>query len=142
MYGFCCSKYSLSKKLLFQIKYQPDFAYKSVSYKEARNVVLQSTKHGEVTLPREFIFVFISYFTGLISSEKMSKVGGGSGNWSFQHTLQIYLFKFDNERVRTMSEICSNLTIKTSEWRHCQILHTVYVFSLWTSKCGQGALQL
>ena len=79
MYGFCCSKYSLSKKLLFQIKYQPDFAYKSVSYKEARNVVLQSTKHGEVTLPREFIFVFISYFTGLISSEKMSKMGGGIG---------------------------------------------------------------
>ena len=80
MHGFCSSKDSLSKKLLFQIKYQPDFAHKSVSYKEACNVVLQSTKHGEVTLPRESIFVFISYFAGLISSEKMSKVGGGSGN--------------------------------------------------------------
>ena len=76
MYGFSCSKYSLSNKLLFQIKYQPDFACKSVSYKEACSVVLQSTKYGEVTLPREFIFVFISYFTELISSEKISKVGG------------------------------------------------------------------
>ena len=100
MYGFCCSKYSLSKKLLFQIKYQPDFAYKSVSYKEARNVVLQSTKHGEVTLPREFIFVFISYFTGLISSEKMSKVGGDRG--------------IDRSSIHSKFT-CSNSTIKGSE---------------------------
>ena len=45
--------------------------------KKACIVVLLSSKHEEMTFPREFIFVFIQYLIGAISSEKiLSKVGG------------------------------------------------------------------
>ena len=50
--------------LPFRIKSQPGIAYKSVAYKKACNVVLQSSKYEEITLSHGFIFVFISYFLG------------------------------------------------------------------------------
>ena len=41
------------------------------------NVVLQSFKHEEINVPREFIFVFIPCFTGDDFVKKvLSKVGG------------------------------------------------------------------
>ena len=50
--------------LLFRIKSQPGVAYKSVDYKKTFNVVLKSSENEEITLPHEFIFVFIWYFIG------------------------------------------------------------------------------
>ena len=76
MYRFCSSNAlyteNLSKifQLLFQIKSQLGVAYKSVNYKKAFNVVFQSSKNEEITVPDEFIFVFIMYFIGAILSEK------------------------------------------------------------------------
>ena len=35
-------------------------------------------------------------------------------------TAGIYLLKFNNRKTRTMCEICSKLTIKTPERRHCR----------------------
>ena len=59
--------------------------------------------------------------------------------------LAFYLLKVNNENSWTICEICSIVTIKTSErrhWRHSgvfieQISHAVLVFHccLWTSKC-------
>ena len=76
MYRFCSSNAlyteNLSKifQLLFQIKSQLGVAYKSVNYKKAFNVVFWSSKNEEITVPDEFIFVFMMYFIGAILSEK------------------------------------------------------------------------
>ena len=35
------------------------------------NVVLQSTKHNEITFPHEYIFIFILYFIGAITSKNV-----------------------------------------------------------------------
>ena len=76
MYRFCSSNAlyteNLSKifQLLFQIKSQLGVAYKSVNYKKAFNVVFWSSKNEEITVPDEFIFVFMMYFIGVILSEK------------------------------------------------------------------------
>ena len=44
---------------------QPGVGYKSVSYKKAYNIALQSSsKHEEITLSHECIFAFICYFNG------------------------------------------------------------------------------
>ena len=64
----------------------------------------------------------------------------------------MYLFKVSNTNTRKMCEICSELTIKTPEWRQWrrssvfivnfeQISHVVMVFPLlyWTSKCRLGS---
>ena len=64
----------------------------------------------------------------------------------------MYLFKVSNTHTRKMCEICSELTIKTPEWRQWrrssvfivnfeQISHVVMVFPLlyWTSKCRLGS---
>ena len=45
-------------------------AYKSVNYKKAFNVVFWSSKNEEITVPDEFIFVFMMYFIWAILSEK------------------------------------------------------------------------
>ena len=55
----------------------------------------------------------------------------------------IYMFKVNNGNTRTMCEICSKLTIKTTERRH--IFHTLfwcYHCWLWTSECHLGSLIL
>ena len=44
--------------------------------KKACNTVSQSPKNGEITLPHEFIFVFIRYFNGAVSSEKSCQKQG------------------------------------------------------------------
>ena len=61
--------------LIFQIKFQPGVAYKSVDYKKAFNV-FESAKNEEITFPREFIFVFILYFIGTILLEKSCQKQG------------------------------------------------------------------
>ena len=98
MCGFCCSKclYSASlsvrffltpfdflKFLLFQIKSQQGVAYKSVVYKKACNIVFQSSKNEKITLPCEFIFVFICYFTGQYCRKSLPK--NGSSEWGDDH---------------------------------------------------------
>ena len=49
--------------------------------------------------------------------------------WFFCHAFPagISLFKVDNENSRTMCEICSKLTIKTPEQRHCSRCGVVIV---------------
>ena len=44
--------------------------------KEACNVVFQSFKNEEITLPHEFIFVFIDYFIEEILSKKSCQKWG------------------------------------------------------------------
>ena len=44
--------------------------------KKACNTVSQSSKNGEITLPHEFIFVFIRYSNGTILSEKSCQKQG------------------------------------------------------------------
>ena len=56
--------------LLFQIKSQPADAYKSIVYKRAFKVVFKSSKNEKITMPHEFIFVFVWYFIGVILLEK------------------------------------------------------------------------
>ena len=56
--------------LLFQIKSQPADAYKSIVYKRTFKVVFTSSKNEKITMPHEFIFVFIWYFIGVILLEK------------------------------------------------------------------------
>ena len=51
--------FHLECSLLFRIKSQPGVAYKSVVYKKACNVVFKSSENEKITLPHEFIFVFI-----------------------------------------------------------------------------------
>ena len=56
--------------------------------------------------------------------------------------VDVYSFKVNNGNTRTMCEICSDLTIKTPEWRHWsrsgivinfeRISHIVLVFPLFT----------
>ena len=58
--------------LLFQIKSQLGVADKSF-YKKACNVVFYSSKIEEITLPHEFMFMFIN---GPILLEKSSQKGG------------------------------------------------------------------
>ena len=55
--------------LLFLIKSQPSIAYKSVFYNKACNLVLQSSKHEEITFPYESIL------------SKKGKNCGGAGLW-------------------------------------------------------------
>ena len=62
--------FHLESLLLFRIKSQPAVAYKSVVYKKAFHIVLKSSKNEEITLPHEFIFVFIQYFIGVMLLEK------------------------------------------------------------------------
>ena len=53
---------------------QPGVAYKSVSYKKACNIVLySSSKHEEITLPHECIFVFCWYFIGADLPKNIAK---------------------------------------------------------------------
>ena len=74
-----------------------------------------------------------------------------SGNTFWYATsdpVAIYLFKVNNGNIRTISEICSKLTIKIPERRRSgvfivnleQILHMFLVFRLLTlnSKCRLG----
>ena len=69
--------------LLFRIKSQPGVAYKSVDYKKTFNVVFKSSENEEITLPHEFIFVFIWYFSGAVLQYYLKslvrKGGGGVG---------------------------------------------------------------
>ena len=44
--------------------------------KKACDVVLQSSKHEEITFPHGFAFVFISCFIGVILSKNVIKSGG------------------------------------------------------------------
>ena len=56
--------------LLFRIKSQPEDAHKSVFYNRAFNVVFKSSKIEKITLPLEFIFVFIACNGVLIPPSK------------------------------------------------------------------------
>ena len=54
---------------LFRIKSQPGAAYKSIFYKK------KSSKNEKITLPHEFIFVFIRYCIGRYRRKSLAKSG-------------------------------------------------------------------
>ena len=70
---FSFDSFCYFRLLVFQIKSHSGVAYKSVVYKK---YVTLSSENEEITLPHEFIFVFIWYFTRVILSEKNVKSGG------------------------------------------------------------------
>ena len=70
--------------LVFQIKSQPGVPYKSVAYKKRHyNVVFKSSKNENITLPHEFIFVFIQYFNGAILPGKSCQKRGVRKLWTY-----------------------------------------------------------
>ena len=94
MYGFCSSNAFYSVSLSFRTSilllnpFDTDDCYyfglnlnqvlpiKVLFIKTACNVVFKSSKNEKITLPHEFIFVFIEYFTGVILSGKSSQKRG------------------------------------------------------------------
>ena len=77
--------------LLFQIKFQPGVAYKSVkSLKAYEKIYLffsMSSKNEEIILPHEFIFVFIWYFSGAVLQyylKSLVRKGGGGGGKKYE----------------------------------------------------------
>ena len=46
---------------------------------------------------------------------------GPSILYKFLHSVSIHLFKVNNGKTGSMFEICSKLTIKTPEERHCGV---------------------
>ena len=58
--------------VIIRIKSQP-----GVAYKKASSIVSYSSKNDGITLPHEFIFVFIYYFIGVILSKKSVVKSGG-----------------------------------------------------------------
>ena len=71
--------------LLFPIKSQHGVVYNSVAYKKGYNVVLQSSKHEEITFPHEFIFYLPRLSLGNIAKKMLSVVGDSEkyvkGGW-------------------------------------------------------------
>ena len=68
-WGFC--------RKIFWIKSHPGVAYKSSFYKNAHNIAFQSSRNEEITLPHEFIFVFVWYFLGGDVVEQSCQKQGG-----------------------------------------------------------------
>ena len=73
--------------LIFWIKSKPVVSYRSsVFFKKICSFAFKSSKNKEITLPHEFIFVFIWYFNWsnivrkvlpkVVGSEKCKRVGG------------------------------------------------------------------
>ena len=54
--------------------------------------------------------------------QKISPRGSEQKLWANGQTypVAIYLLKVNNRDIRTRYEICSKLTMKTPEWRHCR----------------------
>ena len=68
MYGFYGSIALYSASLFFK-KCLLVFQIKSKCYKKAFNIDFLSSKNEEITLPHEFIFVFVWSFIGALLSE-------------------------------------------------------------------------
>ena len=50
-------------------------AYVNVDYKHTCHILWQSSKHEEIRLPPQIVFVFILYFIGTILSKKCQSEG-------------------------------------------------------------------
>ena len=62
--------------LLFPTNLTMVWYAKVLLIKEECNVVLQSSKHEEITFPHEYLFVFTLYITGAILSKNVVNGGG------------------------------------------------------------------
>ena len=70
MFLFLLTPFDTSDYYYFKSNLSLLLLMKGFFTKNTCNVVLQSSKHEEITLPEEFMVVFILYFIGTILSKK------------------------------------------------------------------------